>query len=666
MPAKFSVPKPQLNDNMDNVVVVDSLPIVTAEKLPKLEAALKKVLSKFGTVETVHLAANERSLGYAFVEFTTADQANAALVGANNFSFGKSTLSVNLFSDLAKFAELSEEYEKPSVKDFRSLTEKREWLLDSRARDQYLVRSRRDDVHETELFWNDPADGDRVLVNGGEKQKNQGTTWCDRFAGFSPLGTYMYTEHADGLQLWAGDDMERVGRFPHQDFKRGQFSPNEKYLITFNGRDRPKDAQEKGPAAFHLWDIASGRLLRPFQGGYALTRKERIWPVFKWSFDDSLLARVEKDKIMVYDASTGFRLLDKRSLQVPEVHDCQWAPAAVPKSVTSSRKLLAYTVPGTKSRPCEVSLVSLPSRDTVRDRHLVRSKDLRLRWHPQARYLAVSATRLTRQEKEIGTHLVIFRTHEQNVPVDELQFDEPVLDVNWEPNGNRFCVVLGQETSATVRFYEIVPNKNKINMLFETPGKFANKVMWSPAGRYCCVAGLGKMNGYLYFYDVKRQEILTDGVMHPRATHVEWDPSGRYLASVMAQPLDAASSEGGFRFMKNNAYKIWSHRGVELVQQQYLALLQFTWRPRPPTILSQEEQRKVRSELKSTYVPAFRKEDDAIRSRREGDSAATRRVMTQSWRQLRANHRARATAWKPETNADDYIVETVVKEHELS
>lgn len=52
---------------------------------------------------------------------------------------------------------------------------------------------------------------------------------------FSVNGTYLAALFDDGVRLFGGENMKEISFFPHSGVKDIQFSPNEKYLLSFNG-----------------------------------------------------------------------------------------------------------------------------------------------------------------------------------------------------------------------------------------------------------------------------------------------------------------------------------------------------------------------------------------------------------------------------------------------
>lgn len=81
------------------------------------------------------------------------------------------------------------------------------------------------------------------------------------------------------------------------------------------------------------------------------------------------------------------------------------------------------------------------------------------------------------------------------------------------------------------------------------PGKACNCIFWSPMGHNIVLAGLKNLNGQLEFFNVDELETLSTAE-HFMATDVEWDPTGRYVATSVS-----ASHQ------MENGYNLWSFNG---------------------------------------------------------------------------------------------------------
>jgi translation initiation factor 3 subunit B len=187
--------------------------------------------------------------------------------------------------------------------------------------------------------------------------------------------------------------------------------------------------------------------------------------------------------------------------------------------------------------------------------------------------------------------------------------------------------------------------------------------MWSPKGRHIVLATLASPTKFdIEFWDLdfttddnpnKKEaepganvQMLGTGE-HYGVTDIAWDPSGRYLATHASAWRQSVSCPVGFIVTGSLAdvqpepgYKIWDFKGTELVSQQLDRFKQFLWRPRPPTLLSKDQQRKVRKELKE-HSRAFDEEDAAEENRGSAEKLAQRQREIAEWDAWRARNVAR-------------------------
>lgn len=80
------------------------------------------------------------------------------------------------------------------------------------------------------------------------------------------------------------------------------------------------------------------------------------------------------------------------------------------------------------------------------------------------------------------------------------------------------------------------------------------------------------------FISVDDNQILNKGD-HPMVSELYWDPTGRYIATIVS----------GFYQKDDNAIWLWNCVGRCLCKMPMKGLRSFTWRPRPPTLLSADQ-----------------------------------------------------------------------------
>ena len=136
--------EPQLDTSMKHAIIVDGLPVVEMAKRDKLLNVVRKFFSQVGTIieNGLEMPFDDagKSLGFAFIEFESEQQAAAAITKANGYKLDKAhTFIVNSFEDHAKYMAVPDEeveFEPPPYVPKESLLH---WLEDANARDQVCV-----------------------------------------------------------------------------------------------------------------------------------------------------------------------------------------------------------------------------------------------------------------------------------------------------------------------------------------------------------------------------------------------------------------------------------------------------------------------------------------------------------------------------------------------
>lgn len=586
------------------------------------------------------------TLGFALVEYTTVASAEQAVKSLTGYPFDKNhSLTAIPYVRAIELANLEDtEFTTPEPAPFVEKPNTSTWLLDPSQRDQFVVRQGK----ETVVYWSD-GKHDPAVDYDGKREKEAGISWCEYYVQWSPGGSYLATMvPAKGVILWGGSNFEKLGRFPAPGVEVVNFSPQEKFFLTSNNR-------ANDPEAIKIFSIETGKLLRAFPlfpkdfFDADMTQQEKNQippPTFQWSHDDKFIARMSKDKILIYDTS-NMTLLDKRSLTADGIHEFQFSPNA---------NILAYWAPEKNNNPAHVDIIELPSRKKLRQKNLFNVTKCSMVWQNEGSYLGVKVTRHTKSKKTLFNNLELFRLEDQGVPVEMLDIKDAVMAFAWEPNGTRFAMIHAENPSSTkvnVSFYDMnkvtTTTKNKktetntvkeVNLLHTLAGKQVNTLFWSPAGQNIIMASLGDAaSGALEFYDVTNKSLTVKE--HYRANQVIWDPSGRTLATIVSQPI----SGGHFKFSMDNGYILWSFQGKQLYQTSFETFYQFQWRPRK-SLLSNAEKANVLKNLKK-YEKEFAKADKELSRSRDLESIKAKRKLRNAFRDRLATLREIRSRLKP-------------------
>jgi len=114
-----------------------------------------------------------------------------------------------------------------------------------------------------------------------------------------------------------------------------------------------------------------------------------------------------------------------------------------------------------------------------------------------------------------------------------------------------------------------------------------------------------------------------------------------------------------------NGYAIWDFRGQELMKQILDRFKQFIWRPRPPTLLTKEQQKKIRRNLRE-FSRTFDEEDAAEESNISAELIALRKRLVDEWNTRRrrdtANEQGHKNDRRSPLNEDKEEIEVWVDE----
>eukprot|EP00033_Pygsuia_biforma_P000725 GCRY01000848.1.p1 GENE.GCRY01000848.1~~GCRY01000848.1.p1 ORF type:complete len:651 (+),score=100.15 GCRY01000848.1:147-2099(+) len=558
---EFGLEVPALVEDYSLHIIVTGLPITTTKKVEKLEQVVRKVFGKFGEVANTSLPHDEENTkGFGFIEFYDAQIVGKVLRKSQQggITFDKKhTLAaypMNALLDLHNGTSFRE------IEPFQEKKDLFSWLQDTYCRDQFALHQ----CVKTSVHWMDPHQKpDACMI---KSQKN----WTDAYVCWSPRGSYFITIHHQGVALWGGSDFAKLHKFPHEHVKIAEFSPCERYLFTITDSDR---APESTPAVC-VWEVESSTLLRSFP----IKKFEGEKPLLQWSFDGQYLAMLscEKGSLSVYELPS-MNMLEDKSIKIPNIRSFSWSP---------SDNFLAYWTAEIENQPTRVVILEIPSRTELASRTVFKVKDCAIYWHNKGDYLAARMER-TIQKKTSISSLEIFRVREKSIPVESMELKKTVLNFAFENNGNRFCILMGEYPRPDVAFYEISSGgkNSEIKHLNTIEKRNVNAIFWSPQGKFVVLAAV--KSGEIEFWNVDQMECLAEEE-HSFCTDIVWDPSGRYVCSYSSCWLN----------IPETVYTIWSAVGQPLFRENADKLAQFIWRPRPPTLLSKEQQKKIKSDLK--------------------------------------------------------------------
>lgn len=632
--------KPRESDGIDSVVVVDNIPKVGQDKQEKLKNMIRKIFGKFGKIQNEEFPLeNDVTKGFCFLEFQSPREAQDAVVATNGYKLDKQhTFLVNLFTDFDRYTTVNREWVQPEPQAYNDQGNLLHWLMGPHCHDHFSVIY--EGGNRTSIYQNTP--GEPNVLHSRER-------WTETYVRWSPRGTYLATFHQKGVALWGGESMKQMVRFSHPGVQLSDFSPCERYLVTFSPLP---DTNKDDPQSIIIWDARTGYKKRSFHCDNA-----SAWPIFKWNHDGSYFARMTADTLSIYE-TPSFGLLEKKSIKIKFLKDFSWSP---------TDNIIAYWTSEEGDMPARVTLIEVPSRASLCIKNLFAVADCRMHWQKAGTYLCVKVDRYKskKEEKEKETvkyggifhSFYVFRMKEKEIPVDTVEVKESISAFAWEPVGHRFACIHGEPPRTGVSFY-YVKKGGTVELTKTLEKRQVNHLFWAPNGQFIVLAGLRSMNGILEFVDAADMTIMMQAE-HFMATDVEWDPTGRYVATGV--------SWWGHKV--DNAFWLWNFQGKLLYKQPLDKFCQLQWRPRPPSLLSEDQIKEIKKNMKR-YNAMFSIEDKMRESKASKEQIEKRNnqlkeydVMCKQWE---ARYRKeKAQRLKLRNNVDTDEIETSVAEETI-
>lgn len=599
-----------LDEDYSNVLVIDNLPRIDAAKEDKLLAVLRKnvfapasATLKPGGTYFPRDPADSQSLGYAFFEFASADQADAVYRAAHNYRLDKShVLFAIRFGDFERLDENAADddtYKEPAVEPHVEREYLKGWLGDAAARDQFVFMSNT----VTNVCWG-PRTGRPMEVAYTR------ANWTDSFVQWTPRGSYLATVHKLGVMLWGGASWTRLGRFPQSGVEMIAFSPCERFLVSWSAHDAARPHEHN----LLVWDVDAGVLVRGFVVDSAREGVRESWPLLRFSSDDKYMARVHGENTLSIYETGDFSLVSKKSQSVEGIVEVVWAP---------NEPVLVYWTRGTLDTPARVAVFSVDTWSIVRTKNLFNVTRCAVYWQTESDFVAVQVDRHAKNRKTVSSNLELFRMREKNIPVDVIESRELLTAVAWEPHGERFVTAHTVEHKNIVSLYTMRGPDSQIQLLRAFERKQLTRLLWSPRGEHLVMASLETTGAFVEFWSMNEMTMLASKE-HFLATDIEWDSTGRY-AMVWVNTRKHALE---------NSYAVYDFKGDVLFKQNVSRLHSLAWRPRPPSLLTKSQQREIKKNIKS-YQEKFERMDEAAGTRETSGMKESRAKLVSVWNAFR-------------------------------
>eukprot|EP00759_Apiculatamorpha_spiralis_P003605 PhF_6_TR11696/c0_g1_i1/m.18990/K03253/EIF3B; translation initiation factor 3 subunit B len=622
-----TVSSKELLNDMTMCIVVDGLPKIAGTVVPKLLKAVNNLFTQKGVPpKNMELVTDEigSSVGYAFLEYATREEAENAIAVLNELPFDKAhRMKANSWGDFDTYLSAPDEYVEPKMEASSAglaLDNPCDWLRDPTGREQYLVKSGTN--YDVSVFWNDPhLSMKRQVVLAAADAPSEWTVLDKQrhrvqkdFPTWSPLGTYILSMEASGVRLWAMREGKWTSliRFDHSKISKFEMSPKERYALT------------ACTTKCCLWDVRFGKLLKTF----AIGVDDKHWPLFYWNHNETLLANQRKDVVYLMSTANLVPIAIKDDLKKDEkVVDPKAVPTAAAAEVSlpivnfawapSLPILIRTSVPAAAGGAAKINVFEVTDEQNLKElslRSVYNISDIDIAWQPKGLPDRLYCACLMRATGTKPDKIDLFKLGGKEVGIEQIEVTGNILSVAWDPSGlfgARFAVVSTAQKNAKralnhINFY--YASQGVCRVIKTLTDRTATQVLWSPSGTHVVARD---ERGALDFYLIEANNVThLQSQEHVNHHNAAWDPSGRYF--VTSTTVHKTEIDPGFR-MYNFLGQLVFFSDVEKFSH-------LSWRPRPPTTLTSREQQDI---LKSLPKRIAKYEEDE-RQRRESDNRAAR------------------------------------------
>lgn len=261
-----------------------------------------------------------------------------------------------------------------------------------------------------------------------------------------------------------------------------EFSPNEEFLLTWNGTEPGRDEN-----AVRIFRVLSGECMRKCHTPrVSPVNDNAMFPHFRWSKDGRFFAECNESTILVRDTLTFDLIKDeedrKRSLKYDNLQTFQWSP---------KDNIIALWTLEKANNPARLVLIELPSRTELAARSRTQV-EATMHWQSEGDFLCLLVTKLSKTGKRGATNLEIFNIRKKNIPVDIVEVKDIVKHFAWEKGGNRFALITTDETGHRPRlsFYVLGNEKCEVTCSLDLPANSFTDIFWAPGGQYFVCAAM--------------------------------------------------------------------------------------------------------------------------------------------------------------------------------
>lgn len=333
------------------------------------------------------------------------------------------------------------------------------------------------------------------------------------------------------------------------------WSPLANFLVTF---ERKTGAD--GGKALCVWSMATCEVVREFH--YKIL-DEMAWPILQWTKDEELLCHLVRNQVTVYSGKDCTSKID--TVVAKNIEHFKLSPTTAPYR-------LATFIPTSKSEPARVTIFDFTNNKFEQKavKSFFKANTATINWSPVGLGVLINAKTFVDKTNESyygesSLHMMLSDgSFSCSVPFGTNK--GPVHDAQWSPQGKDFVAIQGFQPARITLFN--AANCTPVRDFGQAP---RNTVIFSPHGRFVCIAGFGNLAGEMDFWEKNKFKMMGTCQDLHGAKSFEWAPDGRTFITSVLWPKRRV----------DNGIKVWTYFGDLVYQEKIDRLAQVALRPAP-------------------------------------------------------------------------------------
>eukprot|EP00825_Cyclidium_porcatum_P018950 TRINITY_DN2156_c0_g1_i2.p1 TRINITY_DN2156_c0_g1~~TRINITY_DN2156_c0_g1_i2.p1 ORF type:complete len:517 (+),score=106.57 TRINITY_DN2156_c0_g1_i2:179-1729(+) len=429
-------------------------------------------------------------------------------------------------------------------------------------------------------------------------------------------------------RVHGGPKLEKMNFFSQPKVQKVIFSPNEDYVLSYNGSVHLSGSSQN----FIVWNVLTASKIRTWK-----SNKFDDATTFQWNFDGQYLAQVSDHQVCVYEMPECKYALNKNTnnrepIFMPNVQKICWNSRnnlLCCAAYEGDLRQLDQKLDPTKTS--KISFFDIPNFTEMKWKSInIQVTQMDLYCSEKGAWFSAVLKCRTNQKKSIQIQVANLKKRDV-VEVITQEFTDKIKSVQFDQMSGRFAVIAQVQKKKSekdkeskqisyliAKFYQILEGTedgNKNSLTLKQVGQYddiqSSNFSWAKYGNFFVVANTepGPNNGIIQFGALTKQGNnhqftvqVYRTLKYAYLTDVSWDDAGRYFLASSLIKNDNKNQP--------NSYEIYDAKSEFIFKDSYsnIGFKNVQFRPRPKVLIDAKEEQKIQDNQKE-YHKKYEKAD---------------------------------------------------------